>query len=444
MKKLTKKSQMFLYGLSGMGVNMLNLFMGSYLCSALLIGGFSESAILNQTFMQKDLVIASVWAIFALIAKIVDGIIDIPMASFTDRLKTKWGRRRPAILIGLIPMILSFVAFLFVPNKSGATLLNTVYYGVILCIFYTSYTLTMVTYYATFTEIVETEEQRSFISNVKSVCDIVYFILGYVVVSALLKGFNIKTVSFIVLPLVLTMLIPMFLIKEDSTLTENFESSSVNVFKSLIYTFKDKNFILWMVVYFFMTFGVQLFLGGINEYFSFVNMSMIYVMIGAFAPVPLTLMLYNKIVKTKGFRFAIQYVLLIFSLSMCGLFAISFLPLGTVRTVLSIIGGIIASFAVGAIFSVAYSIPSTLAYQDELKTGISHSAMYFAVQGLFAGISTGIATGIVLTALKGTESNPTNAMTFLTLISGIACVIACAFTYILPKSIVNLGKKENK
>ena len=96
MRKLTKRSQMMLYAVSGMGVNMLNLMMGSYLCSALIAGGFAAKDVPFQTFAGKDLVIAAVWSIFVLIAKIVDGVIDIPMASFTDQLKSKWaaaGRR---------------------------------------------------------------------------------------------------------------------------------------------------------------------------------------------------------------------------------------------------------------------------------------------------------------------------------------------------------------
>ena len=76
----------------------------------------------------------------------------------------------------------------------------------------------MVTYYATFTEIIDNAQDRTFLSNVKSVCDIVYFIIGYVAVSALLKGINIRIVALILLPLVLTMLIPLFKIKEKSTL----------------------------------------------------------------------------------------------------------------------------------------------------------------------------------------------------------------------------------
>ena len=446
MKKITGKGKIILYAASGLGINMLNLMMTSYLCSALLVGGFGADAVKNQTFLSKDLVVPAVWAVFALIAKIIDGVIDIPMAAFTDGLRTKFGRRRPALLIGLIPLLRAFCAFLIVPNPEGATIFNTVYYGVILCIFYSFYTLTMVNYYATFTEIVETERERNLMSNAKSVYDIIYFILGYVVVRMLLNGLNIRIVALIVLPLSLTMLIPLFMIKEpDLTKAEALEKTPrLSLFKSIAYTFKNRTFIMWMIAYSFMTFGVQLFLGGINEYFSYVHISMIFVMMAAFAPVPFTLMIYDRIIRKHGFGIAYRYVLVSFALGALFLFGISFLPDGTLKTVLSIISGLVCSLGIGALFAVAYSVPSQLAADEEKKTGVSNSAMYFAVQGLFAGVATGIGTGVVLTALKGSENSNSGAIKYMTLICAVAVMVSFALTFTLPKSIRRMGRENGE
>ena len=445
MKKLTRKSQQRLYAVGGMGVNTLNLMMASYLCSALLVGGFGEEAVRNQTFAQKDLVIAGVWSVFVLIAKIIDGIIDIPMASLTDQLKSRWGRRRPSLVIGLVPMIIAYLLFLVIPNPAGATMLNTVWYFVALCVFYTFYTLTMVTYYATYTEIVETEEERNRISTTKSVMDIIYFILGYVVIRMMLNGMNIRLVALIVLPMVLTMLIPLFMIKEDSNLDERNEekaSRSVGLIKSLQCTFRNRRFIIWMCVNSCMTFGVQLFLGGINEYFSKVGMSMILVMMAAFAPVPFTLIIYNRIIKKHGFGAALRYTLITFTVGMLAMFLVGRMQAGQMKTIMSVVTGLISSFAIGALFSVSYSVPSQLAAEEEDKTGVANSAMYFAVQGLFQGVATGIATGIVLTALKGTESAKSDAIVWMTVIAAAGTFIAFLLTWLLPKSLLKMGKKD--
>lgn len=450
MRKLKTRGQKMLYALSGLGVNMLNLMMGSYLCSAIIASGFAEKVKPFQTFAGTDLVLIPVWAVFGIIAKIVDGVIDVPMASFADNLRSRFGRRRPAIIIGLVPMIVAYLLFLVVPNPGQATLLNTVYLGVVLCLFYMSYTLTMVTYYATYTEIVDTNEDREFISNVKSVCDILYFILGYVGVRAMLNGMNIRTVALIVLPIVLTMLIPLFMIKEaDNRKSSGVNEKSVGLLTSIGCTMKNRNFVLWMIVYSFMTFGVQLFLSGINEYFAGTGMNMILVMVGSFAPVPLALVIYRRIYGRYGFGTAFRYALVTFSVGMLSLFGVSFIPAGGARTVLSVSAGILCSLAIGALFSVAYSVPSQLAADEEKKTGIANSAMYFAVQGLFSGVATAIGSYVVLNALKAaagsiSDTSSVNPIYFMTAVSAAGTLLSFVLTYMLPRSLVDMGKKHKK
>ena len=450
MRKLKTRGQKMLYALSGLGVNMLNLMMGSYLCSAIIASGFAEKVKPFQTFAGTDLVLIPVWAVFGIIAKIVDGVIDVPMASFADNLRSRFGRRRPAIIIGLVPMIVAYLLFLVVPNPGQATLLNTVYLGVVLCLFYMSYTLTMVTYYATYTEIVDTNEDREFISNVKSVCDILYFILGYVGVRAMLNGMNIRTVALIVLPIVLTMLIPLFMIKEaDNRKSSGVNEKSVGLLTSIGCTMKNRNFVLWMIVYSFMTFGVQLFLSGINEYFAGTGMNMILVMVGSFAPVPLALVIYRRIYGRYGFGTAFRYALITFSVGMLSLFGVSFIPAGGARTVLSVSAGILCSLSIGALFSVAYSVPSQLAADEEKKTGIANSAMYFAVQGLFSGVATAIGSYVVLNALKAaagsiSDTSSVNPIYFMTAVSAAGTLLSFVLTYMLPRSLVDMGKKHKK
>ena len=178
MQKLKSKKQLALYGCSGIGVNMMTLMVGSYLCSALLVGGFDKH-VESWTYLNRDLVIAGIWSIFVFLAKALDGIIDLPLARFADKINTKLGRRKTALLIGYVPMVVSYLLFMC-PLTSSSSLLNTIWFGVMLCSFYTFYTLTMLTFYATFSEVCETERDTVFISNAKSICDVVYFSLGYV------------------------------------------------------------------------------------------------------------------------------------------------------------------------------------------------------------------------------------------------------------------------
>lgn len=400
MQKLKSKRSIILYGCSGLGVNMLNIIVGSYLCSALLVGGFKEH-VESWTYLNKNLVIGGLWAVLVFFAKALDGIIDLPLATFADKLNTKMGRRKTAILIGIVPMLAAYLLFLM-PLDNGATLLNTIWFGVTLCVFYTCYTLTMLTYYATFAEVCETEKETALLSTTKSICDVVYFSLGFALIPVFISlSINIRVVALIFLPLVLTMVIPFFLLKEDRDVSV--EEKPLTLRESVAVSLKNRKYMYWLYTASIMTIGLQLFLGGINELFSNTGLNMAIVMASSFAPVPFTLMLYNKIKKRSGFAVAFRYSLVIFSVGMLIMFACSLMAdkmTSLQLTLVAILGGILVSFSLGALFAVNYSVPTFYARKEREQRGLEVSGMYFAVQGLLEGIATGVATGLILVCLK--------------------------------------------
>ena len=448
MQKITNRKKLFLYGCSGMGVNMLNLIMGSYLLSALLVGGFDEH-IESWTYVSRDLVIAGIWSILLFAIKAFDGIIDVPFASFTDRLKTRWGRRRPAILMGFIPMMISYVLFLF-PITNDKSVANTIWFASLLGVFYCFYTLTMLTYYATFSEVCETEQDIVFLSNTKSVFDVVYFIFGYALLPVFISiGINIRYVALIFMPLAFLMLIPLFMLKEKSTKAEKNDegvlvapkSDALTLGGAIKNSFKNKKFIYWMFTAAVMNIGLQLFLGGINELFSSTGLNMTVVMASSFAPVPFTLILYNKIVKRFGLGHAYRYILTIFSIGMMVMFVCTqtYQYLTELQlTLIAVLGGIFVSFAIGAFFSVTYTVPTHLAAEQKAEKGVSVASMYFAVQGLFEGVSAGFATGIILVTLKDKR-----VIYLLPIIVAGACMTAFIMSLAFPKSIAKMGKDGN-
>ena len=436
MQKITKRSKLILYACSGLGINMLNMIVGSYLCSALLVGGFDKN-VEQWTYLNKDLVVAAIWAFLVLIAKVVDGVIDIPLSHFTDNLRSRFGKRKTALVLGIVPTLLSYLLFL-VPIDHDATLLNTIWFAVMLLIFYGSYTLTMLTFYATFSEVAKDDRDILLLSNTKSICDVVYFSLSFALVPLFVSmGMNIRIVALLFLPLSLTMLIPMFLLKEQpNNVVKGADGAAVprTTFKqSLAFTLKDKPFILWMSIVFIMNMGLQLFLGGINEYFSTMGLNMTLVMASCFVPVPFTILLYNKIVKAKGLGFGYRYILFVFAIGMSLMALCPFIPEALIYP-FAIFCALIVSLSIGAFFSITYTVPSQRAALRQNEAANAPS-MYFAIQGLFEGTSAGIATGLILVFLK-----QNGLVSFMTIIVAVICMIAFGLSFLLPKSITAVGK----
>ena len=124
-RSLDKKWKELLYSFSGFGPNFLMVLMGAYFTDAInpaaLGDGQSYQAIVSGTCF----ILPAIFPIIYAIAKAFDGIIDIPFAYITDTLSTKWGRRRPAIAVSALPMIISF-ALLWIPIGGAENqLLNT-------------------------------------------------------------------------------------------------------------------------------------------------------------------------------------------------------------------------------------------------------------------------------------------------------------------------------
>lgn len=434
MNKITKKGGLILYACSGLGVNMLNIIVGSYLCSALLVGGF-DAHVEQWTYLNRDLVVAGLWAVLILAAKIIDGLIDLPLSHFVDNLNVKWGKRKTAILMGFIPMIVAYL-LLLVPIDTAATLANTIWFGALLIVFYTAYTLTMITYYATFAEVTEDQKGIMLLSNTKSVCDVVYFSLGFALVPAFVSmGMNIRTVALIFLPLSLTMLIPFFTLKEKGEAVVEKKQRKVTFTKSLMFTLGDKPYIYWLCTLFVMNVGLQLFLSGINEYFSTANLNMPFIMPVCFVPVPFTIIIYNKIVQKKGLGFGYRYVLAMFSTGMALMGLIRFIP-SSIIYAYSIVCALIISFSIGAFFSVTYTVPSQRA-ADRKEEGDTASSMYFAIQGLFEGASAGLASGVVLVFMKQNGYVPV-----MTVLVAVVCMIAFCMSFFFPKVISQIGKTD--
>ena len=459
MKKLTRK-QLPLYALAGFGPNLLNLIISIYLVDALIIEGFGVNAE-YWTFANKTLVVTAVFSVLVLIAKVVDGLADIPLAGLTDSLKTKWGKRRPAMLIGYIPMIICFLLFCFPPTYAEGSMLNTIYFGVLLLFFFTAYTLTMVTYYGTYSEVTENAHDRVYLSSWKAFFDTIQYSIGYALIPVFI-GFslNIRYIALACAPLMLTMVIVFFILKEKSTLPKDValeaeqeridvpKEKEVSFFESIKLTVKNKGFMMWLGVMAAFFFGLQMFLAGQNVMASGAmglnGWQIAIINTSAFAPVPLMLLIYNRIMKKKGFRFAFQTALFSFALAMI-IFSIAYvewIPSVYARLIIGAIGGTIGSYGIGAFFSAPYTIPSQMAAEELEATGKSHPSMYFAMQGLFNAVVAAISTSVIWLNIRGIVVNGeeyfgTHLMLYIV---AFACVVSIVLAFFLPKSFNELGK----
>jgi GPH family glycoside/pentoside/hexuronide:cation symporter len=114
------------------------------------------------------------WTIYGL----WNAINDPLMGQLSDRTRSRFGRRVPYVAFGAIPLGLSFF-FLWTPPEKPAWLLAA-YFLMILFIFDTLYSLTIIAYNALFPEVAPTVRDRVDLSAVREILATIALLLSYI------------------------------------------------------------------------------------------------------------------------------------------------------------------------------------------------------------------------------------------------------------------------
>lgn len=411
--RLDKRWKEVLFAAAGLGPNLLMTLMMAYFTDAVIPTGLVAD-VGFWSYGGVIIVYTVVFPILWTIGRFFDGIVDVPLAHLTDTLKTKTGKRWIGYVVSVVPMIISFIlCWIPVFGKSaditvGQQVGNSIWIFGWSIIFFASYTLALITFYGSLSDVCANQTQRARVSAYKSVFDTISYALVYAAIPAIFKavGVPIWQVAIYATPLMLTILIPLTMIrKNDAAGLE--EEKSVPFFESIKLTVRSKPFMKWTIVNCVAFFGLQMFLVAQNTLISGIMvLGAGYAAIlntCAFAPVPLMLYLFNKLRRRKGIRFAYQTALLSFGVCILGFnlagqyfWGDNLMP----KLIIGCLTGVCGSWGIGAFFMVPYLIPTSIAAVEEEITGKNHSAMYFAIQALATSIVGAIASSLVYNYIK--------------------------------------------
>ena len=421
-RNLDKTWKELLFAASGLGPNLLMVLMGAFFTDAVNPAALdiaSNPGKVVQTITGFCLIVPWLFSVLWFIAKVFDGVIDVPFASLTDNLKTKWGRRRLPIAICFIPMVLSYI-LCWIPISQTNQVANTVWFFVWSLVFFATYTMNLIAFYGSLSTVCADEKQRLRVSSFKSFFDTISYVVVYALVPLILgvANIHIDKLVFILSPLMITMLIPLFMIKEgdkweQKAIAEGYditplaEEPRVGLVESFKLTFTNKPFIKWCIVNCCSFFGLQMFLVAMNALIlggmGLNSTQMAILNTCAFAPVPVMLYLFYKLKAKKGIRFAYQTCLLSFAVCILSFDIGSQFIMGdntTVKIVIGAIGGIVGSWAIGSFFMMPYMIPAQISSVEEKLTHKNHSAMFFAAQALTTSVVGAIASSLVYENIK--------------------------------------------
>ena len=421
-RNLDKVWKEIIFAAAGFGPNLLMVLMGAFFTDAVNPAALdlgSNSSKVVQTITGTCLVAPALFPILMFIAKAFDGIVDVPFASLTDNSRSKFGKRRLPIVICFIPMVVSFL-MCWIPLSSTNLTLNTLWFFGWCLIFFATYTMSLIAFYGSLSTVCYNDKQRLRVSSFKSFFDTITYIMVYALVPLILgiSGLHIDKLVFILMPTMLTMLIPVFMIKEGEKwekkaqllgyeIVKEPEESNVSLIESIKLTFTNKPFLRWCVVNCCSFFALQMFLVSMNALIlggmGMTSTQMAILNTCAFAPVPIMLYLFKKISDKKGLRFAYQSCLLTFCVAILSFILGSTYVMGDktmVKILIGVLGGLFGSWSIGAFFMMPYMIPAQISSVEEKLTKKNHSAMYFAAQALLTSIIGAVASSFVYENIK--------------------------------------------
>ena len=170
-RSLDTKWKEFIFAFSGFGPNLLMVLMGAYFTDAINPSALGMSGEFQMFASKACYILPALFPILYALAKAFDGIIDVPFAHITDTLSTKWGRRRPAIAICFLPMVISYICCWIPVGGVEGQLINTIWIVFWALVFFATYTMCLIAYYGSLSTVCENEPQRLRVSAYKSFFD---------------------------------------------------------------------------------------------------------------------------------------------------------------------------------------------------------------------------------------------------------------------------------
>lgn len=424
--KPLKKWQEPIYALGSLGPTLLNSIVIGW---ALFYYRPSEAEVerVGASFLVGAGAASAVW----IVARLVDGLCDLPIASWTDNLRCRWGRRRPMMALGLIPMAVAFILTWYPPVRSRHWV-NVVWMAAFSSIFFFSYTFIVVPYLALLSEITEDETGRLRIASWQSAFGAVGMATAVIATPRLIEIVGFQTTAWLLVgPATLCFLGPILVVREsplDGTTAVHPVARGLGLWESVLTTLTNRAFAIYVLSIGAFHLGLQLFLVG-QPYIVTATMGLdkgqaSILNLGAFVPIPLALWLFNVVSRRRGAKRAYRLALLALGVIML-LYPLTWARLNLALPPLSmgVILSALASYSIAALLTVPNAFPAEIAYQDALRTGVHRGGMYFAVQGVVNQAIAALAGAVVVqltTHLGSSVERPYGAL-ILPLLTALLC-----------------------
>jgi len=387
------------YTIGHIGPGMLSQFLTNYIMTYVAVVGAQVASETNALVLSTALA-----GTCTLVGEIIDAISDPLVANMSDNLKKiRFGRRLPFMVLGVIPMVISFLmvwtTFAVCKTVTG----QFIWLLVAEVGFNFFYTVIVNPYFALLSEIARSTKQIAFIQSFQSLFGIVGMGIALALGGTFIKMFN---GSYFYAALlfsaicIFVMIFPCFVIKPNKDYVyTNVENQTENVLKNVVGALKNDKFRNYIIGFSLFFFGFQLIQYNLANIATFQlqtekNSYFIASVVVALAFIPL----YNVFIKKWGTINALRITMGSYAIVALLIAFVPFIPLDN-----KIVLGYLLMGLLGFSYSGLMVIPNILCSEiidsDCKENHVRREAMFFGVQGLInklAGAFASFAVGWLL------------------------------------------------
>jgi len=392
----------------------------------------------NTTLPQFFLNASLIMAVIRGIGTIVDAVTDPWVANLTDNCKHKLGRRIPFMRMAAIPYGMCCL-LIFFPPVGGTSILNAIWVGVLLILYYLFSTLYNIPFSALQAEIVADPKRRVFLYTMNSLLYVIANALVFCtsMLKGMLMGAGLPEIWALRVPFIIccvggtiAALMPAFSIREQDYITPKTYSQPLGEALKAIFSYRNFTIItigylvMWVAFTFFNTAQVYY----ITNLLALPDLWVTIVTVISIGVGVCTYPLVNLLARRIGKKplligACITYVLLYFGIY-------------NYQTVISLIGGegfaLVIGFCIAMPIAITNIIPASmfadLAQYDTIKTGQNRAGMFLAARNFANKLCQSIVV-IACSLLLGRGADGTGAATSEGIQSTalVACIfVACA------------------
>ncbi|MHA1254207.1 MAG: MFS transporter [Promethearchaeota archaeon] len=395
------------------------------------------------------------WIMLAYIIWTVWNAINDPLIGYiSDRTQTRWGRRKPFIILGTIPVLIIEIILWMPPTDSHFV---TFLYLLLMLVLYDTF-YTMITLFdALFPELYVSVEDRAEVNTIKQILATVGMLFAFLIPGIFIGDLTIKEgylingiVSSIILGITLLIAIKWGVKEREEFKLDH--KQEFGYFKGLKYAFKNKGFTLYTIMFFLYEYILLVIAATIPLYALHVlgvtDTFLISLLLGVnFIVGVLTVIIWMKLDVKLGSRKA-------FAIAVIASFLATLPLLFITSYTLALIFMALAGIGYGGMLYFIYLIVADPIDEDELKTGVRREGTFFGITNFFmrlAMILSIVTVSLVFTS-TGWESytaNPGADIKFglralVVIFPGIAMCITLVCLYFYPYTKEHVAEMKSK